>query len=73
MALTLLPLIDGQKCSQTVRELRWPECIPCPRYDSTRVMKRGFDDTQVERHWYVCGGGEREFGDLTGTIFAGHH
>ena len=73
MALTLLPLIDDRKCFQTVRELRWPEGLQCPHCESKRVTKRGFDDTQQERQRYRCGGCEREFDDLTGTIFAGHH
>ena len=75
MALTLLPLIDDQKCFQTVRELRWPEGIQCPHCESRQVTKRGFDDTQQERQRYRCGGCDcgREFDDLTGTVFAGHH
>ena len=55
-ALTLLPLIDDQKCFQTVRELRWPEGIQCPDCESRQVTKRGFDDTQQERQRYRCGG-----------------
>ena len=72
MALTLLPLIDDQKCFQTVRELRWPEGVKCPHCGSAQVAKRGFDETQKERQRDRCGGCEREFDDLTGTIFAGH-
>ena len=68
-----MPLIDDQQCFQTVRELRWPEGIVCPRCDSTRVTKEGFDGTQTGRQRYVCGGCKRKFDDLTGTIFAGHH
>lgn len=44
MALTLLPLIDGRKCFQTVRELRRSEGVVCPRCDLRRVMKGGCDD-----------------------------
>ncbi len=49
MALTLLPLIDDQKCFQTVRELRWPEGIQRPHCASRQVTKRGFDDTHTDR------------------------
>ena len=73
MALTLLPLIDDQKCFQTVRELRWPDGVRCPHCESGQVTKRGFDDTQQERQRYRCGGCDSEFDDLTGTVFAGHH
>ena len=75
MALKLLPLMDDQKCFQTVRERRWPAGVRGPHCDSTQVTKRGFDDTQQERQRDRCGGREREFSeiDLTGTVFAGHH
>ena len=73
MALTLWPLIDDQKCFQTVRKLRWPEGIHCPHCESRPVTKRGFDDTQKERQRDRCGGCDGEFDDLTGTVFAGHH
>lgn len=73
MALNLLPLIDGSMCFQTVRELLRPEGVVCPRCDLRRVMRGGCDDTQVGRQRYVCGGGEREFDDLTETNFTGHH
>ena len=73
MALTLLPLIDDRKCFQTVRELRWPDGVRCPHCESRQVTKRGFDDTQKDRQRDHCGGCGREFDDLTGTIFAGHH
>ena len=65
MALTLLPLIDDQKCFQTVRELRWPEGVRCPHCDSTQVTKRGFDDTQKERQRYRCGPPRRVIVSLT--------
>ena len=73
MALNLFPLIDDQKCFQTVRERRWPAGVRGPHCDSTQVTKRGFDDTQQDRQRYRCGGCEQEFDDLTGTVFAGHH
>lgn len=73
MALTLLPLIDDHMCFQTVREMRWPDGVRCPHCESPQVTKRGFDDTQKERQRYCCGGCHRQFDDLTGTVFAGHH
>ena len=72
MALTLLPLIDDQKCFESVRQLRWPEGVKCPHCDSPQVSKRGFDDTQKCRQRYCCGGCRRDFDDLTNTVFAGH-
>ncbi len=73
MELTLLPLIDDQKCFETVRRLRWPTGVACPHCESMAVTKRGMDETQACRQRYHCGGCGRHFDDLTGTIFAGHH
>ena len=73
MELTLLPLIDDQKCFETVRRLRWPTGVACPHCESMTVTKRGMDETQACRQRYHCGGCHRQFDDLTGTIFAGHH
>ena len=73
MELTLLPLIDDQKCFEAVRKLRWPEAVICPHCDSPQIAKRGWDETQPCRQRYHCGGCGRDFDDLTHTIFAGHH
>ena len=72
MALTLLPLLDDQKCFEAVRDLRWPDGVACPNCASIQVAKRGFDETQTERQRSRCGGCHRDFDDLTGTVFAGH-
>ncbi len=73
MDLTLLPLIDDQKCFEAVRRLRWPGGVACPHCESAQIAKRGMDETQPCRQRYHCGGCGRDFDDLTGTIFAGHH
>ena len=73
MALTLLLLMDDQKCFGEVRRMRWPDGVRCVACGSSRVAKRGFDETQKERQRYHCSDCKREFDDLTGTIFAGHH
>ena len=73
MELTLLPLIDDKKCFESVRQLRWPKGVKCPHCDSGQVAKRGFDETQPYRQRYHCGGCDRDFDDLTNTVFAGHH
>ena len=73
MELTLLPLIDDQKCFESLRRLRWPDGVVCPHCDAPQVTKRGMDETQRCRQRYHCGGCQRDFDDLTNTIFAGHH
>lgn len=66
-------LIDDAKCFETVRRLRWPDGIQCPRCDSPKIIKQGRDETQPERQRYLCQSCEQRFDDLTDTIFAGHH
>ena len=73
MELTLLPLIDDQKCFETVRNRRWPAGVACPHCDSAQVTKRSLDETQPCRQRDHCGGCRRDFDDLTNTVFAGHH
>jgi transposase-like protein len=45
----------------------------CPSCESTQVIKRGFDDTELARQRYECHDCDTRFDDLTDTIFAGHH
>jgi transposase-like protein len=66
-------LIDDVQCYQTVRELRWPDGVSCSPCQSTQIIKRGFDDTEPARQRYECTDCHTRFGDLTDTIFAGHH
>ena len=66
-------LIDDAKCFQTIRDMRWPDRVICPRCSSEAVIKDGRDDTQLNRQRYLCHGCQKRFDDLTGTIFAGHH
>src|SRR5271166_5052014 len=66
-------LIDDAKCFETVRQLRWPNGVTCPRCTSQHVTKNGSDETQPHRQRYRCQNGHRGFDDLTETIFAGHH
>lgn len=73
MTLSLLVLMDDQKCFEKVRSMRWPNGVRCTSCDSGNVAKRGMDETQKERQRYRCTDCKREFDDLTGTIFAGHH
>lgn len=66
-------LIDDARCYQTIRDLRWPDGVTCPRCSSASVIKNGRDDTQPHRQRYECRGCHYRFDDLTATIFAGHH
>ncbi|WP_071590785.1 transposase [Synechococcus sp. PCC 7336] len=69
--LNLVNLLDDAKCYETVRQLRWPEGVHCPKCGCEQVNKRGKDDTQPNRQRYCCQGCGKQFDDLTDTIFAG--
>ena len=71
--LIIQDLFDDAKCFQTIREMRWPDGVSCPRCSSASVIKNGRDDTQPHRQRYECRDCRQRFDDLTDTIFAGHH
>jgi transposase-like protein len=73
MLLNIQHLIDEAKCYAVVRELRWPDGVKCPHCGSGEVKKRGFHNQQADRQRYECQTCDRQFDDLTGTIFEGHH
>ncbi len=66
-------LIDDTRCFEIVRELRWPDGVRCIHCSSAEVNKRGHDERQTARQRYECQACGRQFDDLSGTIFEGHH
>lgn len=75
MILYLQDMLDAKKVFETVRALRWSDGeIFCPHCESKQVVKNGFHNTQKARQRYTCQGAcRRQFDDLTGTVFEGHH
>ena len=71
--INIQQLIDDAKCYESVREMRWPEAVRCPHCSSAEISKRGHDERQVHRQRYECKQCGRQFDDLSGTIFEGHH
>src|ERR671932_742253 len=71
--VNLSSLIDDAKCYALVRQQRWPEGVRCPACGGSTVIRHGRDDTRGERQRYRCKGCRARFGDLTGTVLAGHH
>src|SRR5258708_15671198 len=53
--------------------MRWPEGVKCPHSGSGEIKKRGFHNQQAQRQRYECQKWGRQFDELTGTIFEGHH
>ncbi len=73
LTIDLQTLIDDGKCFESVRQLRWAEGVSCPEGQSKQVNKRGFDETQAQRQRYQCKDCQKNFDDLSGKIFTGHH
>lgn len=73
MLIHIQNLVDDAKCYEVVRQLRWPTAVHCPHCDSAEITKRGFHTHQKERQRYECQTCQRQFDDLTETIFEGHH
>lgn len=71
--LNILNLIDDAKCYEMARELRWPDGVRCAHCNHFRVTKRGFHNKSKHRQRYECKSCEKQFDDLTHTVFAGHH
>jgi transposase-like protein len=73
MLLNIQGLIDDAKCYAVIRDMRWPDGVKCPDCGSDAVTKRGFHIQQAHRQRYECQACSRQFDDLSGTIFEGHH
>ena len=71
--INLSSLIDDAKCFELIRQHRWPSGVRCSACDGTSVVRNGHDETQPHRQRYRCNGCGIRFGDLTGTVLAGHH
>ncbi len=73
MLVNIQTLIDDAKCYEVVRQLRWPMGVQCPACSASEIIKRGHHTHQAHRQRYVCQTCGRQFDDLSGTIFEGHH
>lgn len=74
MTLYLQDMLDEEKLFATVRDLRWKDGeVSCPHCGFKGVVKNGFHNTQTARQRYVCQSCEKQFDDLTNTVFEGHH
>jgi transposase-like protein len=71
--LSIHQLVDDERCYEIVRAERWPDGVRCPACESASVRKRGHHATQKARQRYQCKACNRQFDDLTDTVFAGHH
>ena len=73
MLVNIQHLFDDARCYAVVRDMGWPEGVMCPHSRSLEIIKRGFHNQQAHRQRYECQECARQFDDLTGTIFEGHH
>ena len=73
MIIKFHDLLDNAKCYEQLRQLRWPAGVCCPRCDSQSITRRGKHKTQPARQRYECKKCQRDFDDLTLSVFSGHH
>ncbi len=74
MTFYLQDMLDEEKTYRTVRSLRWANGeVSCPQCGSGEVIKNGYHNTQKARQRYICQDCEKQFDDLTDTVFEGHH
>lgn len=73
MILKFHDLIDNAKCYEQLRQLRWADGVCCPRCNGRNIVKRGKHNTQPDRQRYDCKKCQRDFDDLTLSVFSGHH
>jgi len=66
-------LVDDKKCFETIRNLRWPCGVHCPRCTSNKVIKHGSKKKQPHCRKYRCRNCRYCFDDLAGTVLCGHH
>ena len=71
--ISLTHLIDDGKCYELIRQHRWPDGVCCIHCHSHEIVKRGKDDTQVDRQRYRCKTCGHQFDDLSDSVFAGRH
>ncbi|MCB0548407.1 MAG: transposase [Phaeodactylibacter sp.] len=63
--------MDEAKCYEMLREVRWREGVKCPHCESDTIIKNGYDEVHLHRQRYYCQSCERNFDDLTNTVFSG--
>ncbi|MGB9071887.1 MAG: IS1595 family transposase [Terriglobales bacterium] len=72
-ALNLCTLIekynDDEKCRETIKHLRWPAGVSCPRCGSDNVSPGPISDRKV----FVCYSCRYQFSATVGTIFHDSH
>jgi len=66
-------VMSEDACYNKLRELRWPEGVVCPYCDSKDCEKTGRASKQKATLRYRCHGCEKNFNDLTKTIFRSSH
>lgn len=70
MQINLLNLMDESKCYELLRDIRWSDGVCCPHCSTNSVIKNGHDENQLNKQRYQCKSCEKNFDDLTGTIFS---
>ena len=73
MTLNIQDLINEHQCYEKVRTMRWSDGVICVKCESGNIKRNGHKGKELACQKYVCNDCGKNFDDLTGTIFAGHH
>ena len=73
MQINLLNLMDEAKCYELLRSIRWSEGVCCVSCSSKSVIKNGHDENHLNKQRYQCKDCQKNFDDLTNTIFSNSH
>lgn len=65
--------MNEAKCYGMLREVRWKYGVKCPHCESDAIIKNDHDEVHVHRQRYYCQTCERNFDDLSDTVFSGRN
>ena len=73
IVFNITDVMSEEECYKKLRELRWPERVLCPYCDSKDCEETGRASKKKANLRYRCHGCEKNFNDLTKTIFRSSH
>lgn len=62
--------MDEAKCYELLRAIRWSDGVCCTNCASKSVIKNGHDEKHLNKQRYQCKDCQKNFDDLTDTIFS---
>lgn len=73
MIFSITDVMSDEACYEHLRKLRWPEGILCAHCNSSNCIETGPASKKSPKLRYRCQDCNRNFNDLTNTIFRSSH